>query len=122
MLKSDQEETEIKEAEIDDNDDCDGENVKEYVGGEIFDEIAFQSKLNNLYCEITSMFIFSLPFVQIAKRIDFNEVPISVTDSDDLFNQINTSEDNTGLILKQRMKDALLNLKDDSQIEEESKE
>jgi len=116
MLKinEDQDQAEIEEAEID-NDDCDAnQSLLSKISVHIQDELKMLNKVNKLYCEMTSMFIFSLPFVQIAKRIDFNEVPITALDSDDQFNTINSKEDNAGLFLKNKMKEKIIELNNTS--------
>jgi len=114
MLKTNEDQAEIEEAEID-NDDCGADqSLVSKISVQIPDELKMLNKVNKLYCEMTSMFIFSLPFVQIAKRIDFNEVPITALDSDDQFNTINSKEDNVGLILKNKMKEKIIELNNTS--------
>ena len=59
------------------------------------EDILRNQLLDRLYRDITSKFIFSLPFVQISKRIDFTEEPIHAEDDDNEYNQI--GNENKGL-------------------------
>lgn len=111
----DEDEDELNKDEEEENDDCDiQENTKKSIKTLIVEEILKDQLLDRLYRDITSKFIFSLPFVQISKRIDFTEEPIHAEDDDNEYKQI--SNDNAGLNLKLQMKQSMFVL-EDSRIE-----